>query len=58
MGAIVSTLIFMAVFIGGFAGYIINIIAIAHTTGFSGLLILRVIGVFVAPLGALLGLFA
>lgn len=38
-------------------GWIMNIVAIAHT-GFadmSGMLILRVVGIFMMPLGAILG---
>lgn len=40
-------------------GYVLNIIAIVHTIDLpvSGMFILRCIGIFVAPLGAILGLF-
>ena len=38
-------------------GWIMNIVAIAHTgfSDMSGMLILRVVGIFIAPLGAILG---
>jgi hypothetical protein len=37
-----------------FAGWLMNIVKLAHTTG-SGMVALRVVGIFMAPLGALLG---
>jgi len=36
-------------------GWIANIITLAHTDTFTGMVILRAIGIFVAPLGAVLG---
>ena len=40
-------------------GYILNIIAIVHMINdpITGMLILRIIGIFAAPMGAILGLF-
>ena len=39
------------------AGWVMNIIALASMTGMSGLLVLRAIGIPVAPLGVVLGWF-
>jgi hypothetical protein len=36
-------------------GYIINIVDLAHATSFSGLVVLRTIGILFMPLGAILG---
>lgn len=61
MRVIAATLAFLclvAAVIAGIVGWVWNILAIIDATGFSGLLIARVIGVFVAPLGAVLGWFA
>lgn len=45
-----------AVVVGGLAlGWVFNLVEIAHTTGFSGMLVLRVIGIFFAPVGGVLG---
>lgn len=38
-------------------GWIHNIVMICHTDAFSGMLVARVIGVFAAPLGVVLGFF-
>jgi hypothetical protein len=39
------------------AGYVLNIVTLAQTMDASplGLLVLRVVGIFIAPLGAILG---
>lgn len=39
----------------GAIGWILNVVAIAKTDYFSGMVVLRAIGVFIAPLGAVLG---
>ena len=54
-----SELIVVIVLLIGIVGWIMNIVAIAHANinEISGLLILRIIGIFVAPLGAVLGYF-
>lgn len=41
--------------IAGLAGYVLNLIAIAHSAGLNGMLVLRVLGVVFAPLGAVVG---
>jgi len=38
------------------AGWIVNIYALAQSTSLSGMVVLRAIGIFVAPLGSFLGL--
>lgn len=57
----IATIIFGLAFVGlivaAFAGWVMNIIAICHLTAFSGLAAMRVIGVFIAPIGAVLGWF-
>ena len=39
-------------------GWILNIVALCAMSGFSGLLAARVVGIFVFPVGSLLGFFA
>lgn len=50
-------LLLVAVFILGFAGWVMNIMTIAGSSfnDLTGLLILRVVGIFIAPMGAVLG---
>lgn len=43
------------VFVIGAFGWVLNIVAIADSVAFSGMLVLRAVGIFVAPLGAVLG---
>jgi hypothetical protein len=53
------TIAIVLIWVVGVIGWIMNIIAIAGSSFdvISGMLILRVIGIFVAPLGAVLGYF-
>jgi len=55
--SLIGILIILAMAIGAGTGWVLNIIAIAHANfnDITGLLVLRIIGVFVAPLGAILG---
>jgi hypothetical protein len=48
---------FAPLFIGAFYGWVLNIIDIFNSSfsEITGILVLRVIGVFIAPLGAVLG---
>ena len=39
----------------GLGGWVMNIVELASMDGFSGMLVLRVVGIFIAPLGAILG---
>ena len=44
-----------------FYGWVMNIVALVHAPAIAlwgGLEVMRVIGIFVAPLGAIIGLFA
>lgn len=53
------TIAIVLIWIVGVIGWIMNIMTIAGSSFdvLSGMLILRVIGIFVAPLGAVLGFF-
>lgn len=46
-----------AIFIAGLMGWVMNIIAIAGSDHVSGMVLVRVMGVLIAPLGAILGWF-
>jgi hypothetical protein len=50
-------MIYVAVFLAGVYGWVHNIVLIAHSDfgHLTGMFVLRCIGVFVAPLGAVLG---
>ena len=50
-------LIFLSVLLAGFIGWILNIFAIFHAdfSVITGALALRIIGVFVAPIGCIMG---
>ena len=52
-----ATLAIVLIWLAGIVGWVMNIITIVGTPEFefTGLLVGRVIGVFVAPLGAILG---
>lgn len=45
---------FVLIIFGGI-GWIMNIVAVAQSDVVSGMVILRVVGIFMAPLGAVLG---
>lgn len=57
IGHLVGILLFLAIIIGAVYGWVMNIVTIAHSnfSDLTGLLILRVVGIFVAPLGVVLG---
>lgn len=59
MKHIIALILWIALAIGGIAGWCMNIAAIIASdfSHLTGLLVMRVIGVFVAPIGAILGLF-
>ena len=50
----------VCLWLAGIVGWVLNLVAIfdANFSQLTGLLVLRIIGVLVAPLGAVLGLFA
>ena len=54
-------LLWAAIGIAPFFGWVMNIVALVHSPAIAlwgGLEVMRVIGIFFAPLGAILGLFA
>ena len=53
----IGLLLQMAIAIAGLIGWIANIVIIYHAnfSAITGILILRIAGIFVAPLGAVLG---
>ena len=56
-----TLLFFVAIGITFFYGWVMNIVALVHSPAIAlwgGLEVMRVIGIFAAPLGAILGLFA
>ena len=54
---LIPWLMILTVVILGFAGWVMNIMTIAGSNfnDLTGLLILRVVGIFIAPMGAVLG---
>jgi hypothetical protein len=59
MKHIIALILWLTFLIGGVIGWFMNIGAIigADFSHLTGLLIMRVIGVFIAPIGSILGLF-
>jgi hypothetical protein len=57
VGAGIASLVIIGLWLAAVAGWVMNIITIAHSsfTPLEGLLVLRIVGIFVAPLGAILG---
>jgi hypothetical protein len=56
IGVCLAAVALMAVIIAAIYGYIANIVALFHSTGdITGQFILRVVGIFIAPLGSILG---
>lgn len=45
----------LVIWIAGMVGWGLNLAEIAHSATIDGMVVLRVIGVFIAPLGAVLG---
>lgn len=58
-GNAIVGLLFAVIWVGAIVGWVLNIMVVAETTNASitGMFILRCIGIFVAPLGAVLGYF-
>ncbi len=53
-----SGVLALTIVIAGFIGWVMNIVTIATTfTELTGLMIIRIVGIFIAPLGAVLGYF-
>lgn len=52
-----GAIIILVLAVAGVIGWIMNIIAIAHSefVPITGLLVLRIVGIFIGPIGAVLG---
>lgn len=48
---------YLLILVGGFIGWVLNIVNLFKTENFefTGVVILQIVGIFVAPLGAILG---
>ena len=53
--ALVGLFALIALIIASVFGWVMNVIQIVHSSAIDGLVIVRIIGVFMAPLGAVLG---
>lgn len=49
-----SLFVFLILF-GGIVGWIANLVAIAQSDYINGMVLVRIAGIFIAPLGAILG---
>ncbi len=60
MPVVIAALVYLGFFVALLWGWVLNIIALFHLLdgAITGLFVARLVGVFVAPLGALLGFFA
>ena len=56
-GAIIAALVWLAIVVAAAYGWVMNIVQLYHSSfsEITGQLILRVIGIFVAPLGSVMG---
>lgn len=48
---------YLTIVILGIAGWIMNIVSICNADDITGFVAVRIVGIFVAPLGAILGWF-
>ena len=57
--SVVASLFWIGLFLGGLFGWVMNIIELIGMTfdPITGMAVARIIGIFVAPLGAVLGYF-
>ena len=55
--SLIALILYVAIIVAIVYGWIMNIVALAHMnlTDVTGMLILRVVGIFMAPLGTVLG---
>jgi len=51
----IATLLAAILIMAAFVGWVLNLVQIAETDHFTGMLILRAIGIFFMPMGAILG---
>lgn len=54
---IVFAITYILIIVGGFIGWVLNIVNLFKTENFefTGVVILQIVGIFVGPLGAILG---
>ena len=57
MSKFLYTIFLLAIVLVGPYGWIMNIVKIVHSHDVDGMLVARVVGVFMAPLGVVLGYF-
>jgi hypothetical protein len=56
IGVSLAAIALLAFIFAAIYGYIMNIVALFHSTGdITGQFILRIVGIFIAPLGSILG---
>lgn len=56
IGKSLAALVMLGLVIAAIYGYIANIVSLFHSTGdITGQFILRIVGIFIAPLGSILG---
>lgn len=55
--SITAALVSVILLIAFATGWIMNIVELCQATGFTVMVVVRIIGVFMAPLGAILGYF-
>lgn len=56
-GSVIALLLYLTLLVAFVSGWIMNIMAVAGSSfdTITGMLVLRVVGIFIAPLGAVLG---
>jgi len=55
VGKSLAALVFVGLLGAAFYGWIMNIVTLFHADALTGNVILRAVGIFIAPLGAILG---
>ncbi len=59
MASLIAPLLWLGLILTCFVGWIMNVVAVFHMNfdTINGEIVLRLIGIFVAPLGSIMGLF-
>jgi len=59
MASLIAPLLWLGLILTGIVGWIMNVVAVFHMNfdTINGEMVLRLIGIFVAPLGSIMGLF-
>ena len=52
-----AAIIYIVILIAGIIGWVMNIVSMIHMETITGMGIARLVGIFIAPLGAVLGYF-